>query len=69
LLPSKCKKSILNYYYNVYNPKRIRQQTRSSLEQVESDEDQVDYDDDRYDNEDSAALVRRYKASTLLKRF
>ncbi|KAH7553803.1 hypothetical protein ACOSP7_029335 [Xanthoceras sorbifolium] len=64
LFPSKSKKSILSYYYNVYNPRRMRQQMRSSLDQVDSDEDQFDNDD-----EEDAAPAQKYKTSTLLKRF
>lgn len=45
--PSKCKRNILNYYYNVFIPRRMSQQTRSSLKEVvDSDEDQVDDDED-----------------------
>lgn len=39
--PYKCPKSIMNYYFNVYIPRRISMQTRLSLKQVDdSDEDE-----------------------------
>ncbi|KAH9736383.1 DNA topoisomerase 2 [Citrus sinensis] len=41
-IPSKSKKMILSYYYNVSNPRRMSRLTRSSHDQVDSDEDQVD---------------------------
>ncbi|KAJ0028672.1 hypothetical protein Pint_35229 [Pistacia integerrima] len=56
LFPSKCKRSILNYYYNVFIPRRMREQTSSSFDQVDSDEDQIDDDDDK------GLCWRRYKA-------
>ncbi|XP_008242173.1 PREDICTED: uncharacterized protein LOC103340529 [Prunus mume] len=39
--PSKCRKSILNYYYNVFIPRRMSIQTRSSLNEIDSDDDQT----------------------------
>lgn len=39
--PSKSKKSILSYYYNVYIPRRMRLQTRSSIDESYSDDDQA----------------------------
>ncbi|KAB1211850.1 AT-rich interactive domain-containing protein 2 [Morella rubra] len=37
--PSKSKKSLLSYYYNVYMPRSMRLQTRSSLDDLCSDDD------------------------------
>ncbi|XP_041024764.1 uncharacterized protein LOC121265264 [Juglans microcarpa x Juglans regia] len=39
--PSKSKKNILSYYYNVYIPRRMRMRTRSSLDESYSDDDQA----------------------------
>ncbi|TXG58759.1 hypothetical protein EZV62_016588 [Acer yangbiense] len=70
LFPSKGKKSILSYYYNVFNPRRMSQLTRSSLDQVDSDEDQVDHNDrDDEDEDEDEAVAQRNKGSTLIKRF
>ncbi|KAK3226202.1 hypothetical protein Dsin_006064 [Dipteronia sinensis] len=67
LFPFKGKKSILSYYYNVFNPRRMSQLTRSSLDQVDSDEDQVDHND-RDDEDEDEAVAQRNKGSTLIKR-
>jgi hypothetical protein len=42
--PSRSKKSILSYYYNVFIPRRMRlqSQSKSSLETFDSDDDQAD---------------------------
>ncbi|KAH7514588.1 hypothetical protein FEM48_Zijuj11G0105400 [Ziziphus jujuba var. spinosa] len=40
--PSKCQKRLVSYYYNVFIPRRMSLQTRSSREEIDSDEDQVD---------------------------
>lgn len=65
LFPSKSKTSILNYYYNVFNPKHLRQLTESSNDHVESDEDQTDEKDE---NGESSQQTRRLKTRTLLRR-
>ncbi|KAM1038156.1 hypothetical protein ACFX13_033607 [Malus domestica] len=40
--PSKSRKSILNYYYNVYIPRRMSLQTRSSCDKIDSDDDEAE---------------------------
>lgn len=40
--PSKSKKKILSYYYNVFIPRRMSLQSKSSLETFDSDDDQAD---------------------------
>ncbi|XP_048438952.1 uncharacterized protein LOC103949452 [Pyrus x bretschneideri] len=40
--PSQSRKSILNYYYNVYIPRRMSLQTRSSLDKIDSDDDETE---------------------------
>ncbi|KAF8388533.1 hypothetical protein HHK36_027208 [Tetracentron sinense] len=42
LFPSKCKESIVSYYFNVFVPRRMSMQTRSTSEIVNSDDDEVD---------------------------
>uniref|UniRef100_A0A2N9FBH5 ELM2 domain-containing protein n=1 Tax=Fagus sylvatica TaxID=28930 RepID=A0A2N9FBH5_FAGSY len=42
--PSKSKKNLLSYYYNVFIPRRMSQQTRSSPNEIHSDDDQADDD-------------------------
>ncbi|XP_050379442.1 uncharacterized protein LOC126796746 [Argentina anserina] len=37
--PNKCRKNIVRYYYNVYIPRRMSLQTRSSPEEIDSDDD------------------------------
>ncbi|XP_075636576.1 uncharacterized protein LOC142608780 [Castanea sativa] len=44
--PSKSKKSMLSYYFNVFIPRRMSQQTRSTPDEIDSDDDQADNDDD-----------------------
>lgn len=44
--PSKSKKSMLSYYFNVFIPRRMSQQTRSSPDDIDSDDDQADNADD-----------------------
>lgn len=56
LFPSKSKKTILSYYYNVFIPRRLGKQTCFSCSQVDSDEDQID------DDENKGLCWRRYKA-------
>ncbi|CBI30426.3 unnamed protein product, partial [Vitis vinifera] len=40
--PNKCRKSIVSYYFNVFLPRHISLQTRSSLKQVDTDEDEAE---------------------------
>ncbi|XP_059428684.1 AT-rich interactive domain-containing protein 2-like [Corylus avellana] len=40
--PSKSMKSILSYYFNVFIPRRMSLQSKSSLETFDSDDDQAD---------------------------
>ncbi|KAF8397336.1 hypothetical protein HHK36_016249 [Tetracentron sinense] len=42
LFPSKCKESIVNYYFNVFVPRRMSMQTRSTSERVNSDDDEAE---------------------------
>ncbi|CAK9179753.1 unnamed protein product [Ilex paraguariensis] len=39
--PYKCRRSILSYYFNVFIPRHMSVQIRSSLEEVDSDDDKV----------------------------
>lgn len=39
---SKCQKSLVSYYYNVFIPQRMSLQIRSSPHEIDSDEDQAD---------------------------
>ncbi|KAF3449687.1 hypothetical protein FNV43_RR10418 [Rhamnella rubrinervis] len=39
--PSKCQKSLISYYYNVFIPRWMSLQTKSSPNEIDSDEDQA----------------------------
>ena len=40
--PNKCRKSIISYYFNVFLPRHISLQTRTSLKQIDTDEDEAE---------------------------
>ncbi|KAK9921017.1 hypothetical protein M0R45_029549 [Rubus argutus] len=40
--PDKCKKSVVSYYYNVFIPRRMSLETRSSLDEIDSDDDSIE---------------------------
>ncbi|XP_062002153.1 uncharacterized protein LOC133719969 [Rosa rugosa] len=40
--PNKRKKSIVSYYYNVFIPRRMSLETRSSLDEIDSDDDSIE---------------------------